>query len=168
MNAAPSAPAKNKIIRRFGGRHFVYRVKYDRWWMIPKPYALISSIRGPVWAFYGVGQIWITHKKWREIEGWFARISRVGADALSELIASLQEPLESFIRGCNENEIRGTIVIEKKVIEFHWTVGRHVQKPEKCDERDQWLEAHFKILVDAFAKATSVQKPAPADVTPTV
>ena len=73
------AQVLNRVIKRFGGRHLIFRTQLgDSWRVLPKPYALVSTFRGPVWFFYGIGQVWVTHKKYREFDGWMARVPRMG------------------------------------------------------------------------------------------
>lgn len=145
---------QNKIIKRFGGRHLIFRTKVGGWWMVPKPYLLISSFRGPVWVFYGAGQIWFTHKKDREIENWFVRRPRLGSKVLSKILDRLEPQLKDFVHFCNSRSVEGTIVIERKVIEFHWTFGNEpLPKEKEKPENAGTLESNFRELVDAFLAA---------------
>ena len=145
---------QNKIIKKFGGRRLIFRQKVGGWWLIPKPYTLVSSFRGPIWIFYGAGQIWLTHKKETEIEGWFVRRPRVASKTVSNILNEIMTPLTGFIKHCNDLSIEGTVVIEKKVLEFHWTFGNEpLEAEKKKPECTSSLENNFQELVDAFLAA---------------
>ena len=64
----------NQVVKKYGGRHLIFRTEAAGLWFVPTPCALISSFRGLVWAFYGIGQVWLTHKKTHKIGGWMARM----------------------------------------------------------------------------------------------
>ena len=147
-----AADTKNKVVKRFGGRHLIFRTKFGKKSILPKPYALVSSFSGGDWLFYGVGQVFITHKELCEFELWNARVPRsakAGAK-LSNLLMRLEPELVSFIRHCNEHGIEGTIVVEENVIEFHWTFGQELDKEKMKDENKSPLEKKFDALVAAF------------------
>ena len=121
--------------------------------MLPRPYALVSTFRGPVWFFYGIGQLWITHKKYRDFDGWMSRVPRVQADKIVQLLDKLDSPLTEFTRYCNQHGIEGTIVIESKIIEFHWTFDYSVAKEAMKQSHTDILDAPFQTLVDHYLKS---------------
>jgi hypothetical protein len=144
----------NRIIKRFGGRHLIFRTKTGGWWMIPKPYVLVSSFRGIVWVFYGIGQIWATHKKEGQIEDWIIRKPRFISKTVSNILDKIRPQLVDFIEFCNSQSIEGTIVIERKMIEFHWTFGNEpLPKEKQKPENSETLDSNFNDLVEAFLKA---------------
>lgn len=144
----------NRIIKRFGGRHLIFRTQLGgRWRVVPKPYVLVSTFRGPVWFFYGIGQVWVTHKKYHEFDGWMSRIPRLPAPQISSLLDKLQPSLTEFTHYCNEHGVEGTIVIESKVIEFHWTFDYAVEKEKMKQDKIGILDAPFQKLVDAYLAA---------------
>ncbi|MEL7496654.1 MAG: hypothetical protein AAFN77_03540 [Planctomycetota bacterium] len=145
----------NRVIKTLGGRHLIFRTQLDPWILIPKPYALISDFRGAVWFFYGLGQIWLTHKKYAEYDGWTARVSRLGSEKVKKLLDQLQGPITEFTHFCNEEGIEGTIVLDPGIIEFHWTFGYALKAEKEKPEKAHPVEAHFKTLVDAFLAAKS-------------
>lgn len=144
----------NQIIKRFGGRHLIFRTKVGGWWFVPKPYVLISSFRGPVWIFYGMGQIWATHTKDREIEDWIVRRPRFVSKAVCRILNRMEPQLKDFIQFCNSQSIEGTLVIEKKVIEFHWTFGNEpLPKEKEKPDNSETLDSNFQDLVHEFLAA---------------
>jgi hypothetical protein len=141
----------NRIIKRFGGRHLIFRTQLGEGFrIIPKPYALVSTFRGPVWFFYGLGQVWITHKKYHDFDGWMARIPRISADKVTKLLDKLENQISEFTHHCNEHGIEGTILVEPTTIEFHWTFGHSLEKEKMKDEASNILDDQFQKLVDAF------------------
>lgn len=140
----------NRIIKRFGGRHLIFRTEMGTMRWLPRPYALISTFRGPIWLFYGVGQVWVTHRKYQKFDGWLSRVPRLPAPRTIELLDSLEEPLTTFTHYCNENGIEGTIILEPKVIEFHWTFGYDLQRESEKTENTNLLDEPFQTLVDAY------------------
>jgi hypothetical protein len=144
------ASQTNRIIKRFGGRHLIFRTKTGGWWMLPKPYVLISSFRGPVWVFYGVGQIWVTHKKLREISGWMVRVPRFVNATVTQIVDKLEPGISEFINFCNQHGIEGTLVIERKLIEFHWTFGDELDLEKHKKEHAESLESSFRTLCDQY------------------
>ena len=150
-SSPPESEAQaNKIIKRFGGRHLIFRTKTGGWWVLPKPYVLISSFRGPVWVFYGAGQIWVTHKKMHEISGWMVRAPRIAHKKLNELVGKLEPKIAEFTTFCNEHGIEGTLVVERKVIEFHWTFGDELDQERHKKEQAHPLETKFQSLCDDY------------------
>lgn len=145
----------NRIIKRFGGRHLIFRTKTGGWWFTPTPYVLISSFRGPVWVFYGAGQVWLTHKKLREVGGWMARVPRFASTKVVNIVDNLESDLAAFTHFCNEHGIEGTIVVETKVIEFHWTFGDELDHEKHKKENAKALDAHFQALCDRYLEVTS-------------
>lgn len=144
----------NRIVKRYGGRHLIFRTKLGGWWIVPHSYVLVSSFRGPVWVFYGAGQIWLTHKKHEQIGGWTARIPRFKSKAVTQILEAISSELETFINQCNELGIEGTVVIERKVIEFHWTFGHDDEVDERHKENSsELLDHHFQNLVNAYLAA---------------
>ena len=142
--------ALNRIIKRFGGRHLIFRTKTGGWWMIPRPYVLVSSFRGPMWVFYGAGQIWLTHKKLREFGGWLARIPRLANKKVLGIVEALDADITTFVDYCNDHGIEGTIVIETRCIEFHWTFGDELPKEEEKNTHASPLDEQFSQLCDRF------------------
>jgi hypothetical protein len=150
------AKVLNRVIKRFGGRHLIFRTQLgNSWRVLPKPYAMVSTFRGPVWFFYGIGQVWVTHKKYHEFDGWLARVPRVGSPKLISLLDKLEQPLTEFTHFCNENGIEGTIVVEANVIEFHWTFEYAAEKEQMKQDHTDILDAPFKALVDHYLVAKS-------------
>lgn len=153
-----NAATDNKVVKRFGGRHLIFRTKVGKKSILPKPYALVSSFSGGDWLFYGVGQVFITHKELCEFELWNARVPRsakAGAK-LSSLLMRLEPELVSFIRHCNDHGIEGTLVVEENVIEFHWTFGQELDQEKLKEEHKSPLEKKFDELVVAFVREKSV------------
>lgn len=148
-----TANSQNRIVRKFGGRHLIFRTTPSQWRVLPRSYVLVSSFRGPILFFYGVGQIWLTHKKFHEIGGWMARTPRIGAKEVTELTTKIESELASFIEFCNEHGVEGSILIEKKVIEFHWTFGFELEKEKTKPDNASQLDAHFQNVVDAYVSA---------------
>lgn len=152
--ATKSMGQENRIIKRFGGRHLIFRTKLGGWWMVPKPYLLISSFRGAVWIFYGFGQIWATHSKDRQIEDWIVRKPRIRSKAVMDILDRIEPQVSEFVNYCNSQSIEGTIVLERKMIEFHWTFGNEpLPKEKEKPENSETLDSHFNLLVDAFLQA---------------
>jgi hypothetical protein len=141
----------NRIIKRFGGRHLIFRTQLQKnWRVLPRSYGLVSDFCGPVWFFYGLGQIWVTHKKYRQYDGWTARVPRIGGAKIVKLLDSLESAITEFTHHCNTNGIEGTLVLEPEVIEFHWTFGYSLEKEKMKPEECGLLDSDFEKLVDAF------------------
>ena len=140
----------NRIVKKFGGRHLIFRTTPNSMRILPRPYVLVSSFRGPIWVFYGLGQVWLTHKKLHEFAGWMARAPRLRSREVTAITEELGPDLESFINYCNESGIEGTILIEKKVIEFHWTFGFELEKEKLKVENADTLETRFQELVARY------------------
>ena len=141
----------NRVIKRFGGRHLIFRTSMEPGWRIlPRSYALVSDFIGPVWFFYGLGQIWVTHKKFKRYDGWTARIPRFGGAKLVELLEKLESELIEFTHHCNQNGIEGTVVLEPSLIEFHWTFGYSLEKEKMKPQQSDALDTQFNKLVEAF------------------
>lgn len=152
-NSGDNRSSTNRIIKRFGGRHLIFRTNMESGWRIlPRSYAMVSDFAGPVWFFYGLGQIWITHKKFKRYDGWNARVPRLGGAKLVDLLTKLESELIVFTHHCNENGIEGTIVLEPNLIEFHWTFGYSLEKEKMKPEQSDMLDAQFNKLVEAFVK----------------
>ena len=146
--------AVNGVVKKFGGRHLIFRTNVGKKSLLPRPYALVSAFEGAELFFYGAGQVFITHTKLCEFETWFARVPRglkSGAE-LERLLLRLEPELNSFIRYCNEHAIEGTIVVEKGVIEFHWTFGNELEAEKIKDENKSPLDVEFEALAQAFAR----------------
>ena len=144
---------QDRVIKRMGGKHLIFRTKTGGWWMLPKPYVLVSTFRGPVWIFYGVGQVWVTHKKLREIDGWMARVPRFVSNKLIKILDHVEPKLKEFITYCNDSGIEGTIVMERKCLEFHWQCGVELDKERAKPDNSDALDRHFHELVDKFIEA---------------
>ena len=145
-----SAGKLNRIVKRFGGRHLIFRTKTGGWWLVPQPYVLISSFRGPMWVFYGAGQIWLTHKKLREFGGWLARVPRLASKTVTQIVERLEPELTEFTSYCNEHGIEGTLVVETKCIEFHWTFGDELPSENEKGDHVSPLDAKFQKLCDRY------------------
>ncbi|WP_075083384.1 hypothetical protein [Mariniblastus fucicola] len=148
----------NKVVKRFGGRHLIFRTKVGKKSILPKPYALISSFSGPEWFFYGIGQVFLTHEKFGEFEHWGARLPRSSKARarLEKLIMGIEPELNCFIQHCNEHGIEGTIVVEENVIEFHWTFGHELEQEKLKDEHKSPLDRKFDDLVAAFVREKQI------------
>ena len=144
---------QDRVIKRMGGKHLIFRTKTGGWWALPKPYVLVSSFRGPVWIFYGVGQVWITHKKLREIEGWMARVPRFVSSSVKKILERIEPKLAEFITFCNDKGVEGTVVVERKCLEFHWQCGVELDKEKFKRENSDELDRRFHELVDEFIAA---------------
>ncbi len=151
----PNGPGQvlNRIIKRFGGRHLIFRTEMGSWRWLPRPYALVSTFRGPIWLFYGAGQVWLTHRKYQEFDGWLSRVPRLPAPKTIQLLDKLTDDLTEFTHYCNEHGLEGTVVVEPKVIEFHWTFGYELEKEKMKTEKTNLLDAPFQKLVDAYLHA---------------
>jgi hypothetical protein len=147
---AQSPDATARVIKRYGGRHLIFRTKKDGMTLLPRPYLLISSFKGAVWVFYGLGQIWITHKKIDQLEDWIVRSPRVRSARLKRVYQCLRPHLLEFIHFCNEMQLEGTLVLEPKVLEFHWTFGPEQAFEKHKDEHADLMEAQFDQLVSHF------------------
>jgi hypothetical protein len=139
-----------RVIKRYGGRHLIFRTKKDGMTFLPRPYLLISSFKGAVWVFYGLGQIWITHKKIDRLEDWIVRSPRVRSQRLQRIYQALRPYLAEFIHFCNEKHLEGTLVLEPKVLEFHWTFGPERAIEKNKDEHADLMEVQFEQLVSQF------------------
>jgi hypothetical protein len=149
-----SSETENKVVKRFGGRHLIFRTNCGKKSIMPKPYALVSAFRGPDWFFYGVGQVFLTHEELCEFELWNARVPRASKARakLEKLLMKLEPELVAFIRHCNDHGIEGTIVVEENVIEFHWTFGQELEQEKLKDENKSPLDKKFDDLVAAFLR----------------
>lgn len=145
---------ENKVVKRFGGRHLIFRTNVGKRSILPKPYALISAFSGADWLFYGIGQVFLTHEELGEFEMWNARLPRApkARAKLEKLLMSIEPELNAFIRHCNEHGIEGTIVVEENVIEFHWTFGQELSEEKLKDEHKSPLDKKFDELVTAFVR----------------
>ncbi len=143
----------NRVVKRFGGRHLIFRTQLGKWRLFPRPYGLVSTFRGPVWFFYGVGQVWITHRKYHAYDGWLARVPRIWAPKITSLLDRLEPQITEFTHHCNEQGIEGTIVIEPTLLEFHWTFGYPLEQEKLKQEHADLLDSQFQKLVDAFLAA---------------
>ncbi len=150
----PTVSPENKVVKRFGGRHLIFRTNVGKKSLLPKPYALVSSFKGSDWLFYGVGQLFLTHEDLGEFELWTVKVPRrVKPKAqLEKLLMALEPELCSFIGHCNEHGIEGTIVVEENVIEFHWTFGQELKEENLKDENKSPLDKKFDELVSAFLR----------------
>ena len=148
----------NKVVKRFGGRHLIFRTKLGKKTILPKPYALVSSFSGPDWFFYGIGQVFLTHEELCEFELWNARVPRSAKARakLTNLLMKLEPELVSFIRHCNDHGVEGTIVVEENIIEFHWTFGQELEQEKLKDENKSTLEKKFDDLVTAFVREKQI------------
>ncbi len=155
-------PAQKKVIQRLGGHHLILRLKKGRWWFVPKPYVLVSSIEGPLWVFYGLGQIWLTHKKVKYIKDWSVRVPRLVSGRLLDLIDRLEPDIENFIDYCNDQGLTATLVIERKVIECHWTLRRtEKQEENKGAHRKPDINSKFNELAEKFVNMQLIE---PAEI----
>lgn len=140
----------NRIIKRFGGRHLIFRTQLGNWRLFPRPYALVSTFRGPIWFFYGIGQVWVTHKKYTAFDGWMSRVPRITRPKIVALLDKLEQPITEFTHYCNEQGLEGTIVLDLNTIEFHWTFGYELEKEKMKNEKTELLDGPFQKLVDSF------------------
>lgn len=140
----------NRVIRRLGGRHLIFRAQVRKGGLLPKPYGLVSTFRGPVWFFYGMGQVWLTHRKYHAYDGWLSRVPRLGGTGVTNLMDHLQPAITEFTHHCNEQGIEGTLVVEPFKIEFHWTFGYPLRQEKLKKENTDMLETQFQKLVDVF------------------
>ena len=104
-------------------------------------------------SFYGIGQVWVTHKKYREFDGWLSRVPRISSPKLVAILDRIEPTITEFTHYCNENGIEGTIVVESKVIEFHWTFDYTVEKEKQKQNKTNILDVPFRKLVDAYLEA---------------
>lgn len=150
----PSRQAVDKrVIKRVGGRHLVYRVKEGAWRWLPRPYALISNIEGLILVFYGAGQIWVTHRKRHRINEWIVRVPRFASKRMVQIVQELETPISEFIEQVNDLDLIGTLILERRAIEFHWTVPRDKLGDRQPDvDREQVINASFNQLATAFAQ----------------
>lgn len=82
-----------------------------------------------------------------------ARTPRVRSKEVTAITEKIEPELNSFIGFCNEHGIEGTVLIEKEVIEFHWTFGFELEQEAKKGEHADDLESHFQAVVEAYKKA---------------
>ncbi len=137
----------------------IFRTKVSGWPLVPRPYLLISRFRGPVWVFYGIGQIWLTHRKLKEFDSWIVRAPRVASKRLIAIVDALENELREFIAFCNSHGIEGTIVLERNTIEFHWTFGFELNREKEKPDHAADLDSHFRKLVDSFLFVSSPSVP---------
>ena len=162
--SSSSDSVDKRVIKKAGGRHLVYRINRGRWWFLPKPYALISNIEGSILVFYGAGQIWATHKKLRRINEWMVRIPRFISKRIVKIVDDLQQNISDFIEQIDEPGVIGTLVVERKVIEFHWTVPRGQRNDEKDAELRIMIDREFDKLAKCFARLQLVGQEGQHDV----
>lgn len=144
-----------RVIRKARGRHLVYRKSHGSLWFLPHPYALISNIEGSLLAFYGIGQLWATHRKLRRINDWYVRVPRFISKRIISLIDELEPHIDDFIEAVEQLGIIGTLIIERRVIEFHWTVpGGSARTTDTEAHPDSVIDAHFNRLASAFEKVS--------------
>lgn len=164
MNAAPDTIADSNskstqpagFTRRLGGRHLIFRNHESGWSWIPRPYALISDFSGPVWFFYGLGQIWLSHQVVAEFDGWKARVPRIGGGKIKDLVSRLEPELTEFAHLCNEQGIEGTLVMELGLLEFHWTFDYDLKQERDKPEHADRIADRFQKLARAFEQASAV------------
>ncbi len=148
-----SLPIAKRVIQRAGGRHLVFRINKGPLWFVPKPYALISNIEGTILFFYGFGQIWVTHKKLRRIAEWFVRVPRFASKHIKRIVGELEPQIQTFIADVEKLGLIGTLVVERKVIEFHWTVPRDQRgDADQIADRKTKIDTAFNQLAAGFAK----------------
>jgi len=82
-----------------------------------------------------------------------SRVPRLPAPNTIALLEKLKEPLTEFTHYCNEHGLEGTVVVEPKVIEFHWTFGYELKQEKMKTEKTDLLDAPFQVLVDAYLEA---------------
>ena len=152
------------VIAKAGGRHLVYRINRGPWWFLPKPYAMISNIEGSVLFFYGVGQIWVTHKRIRRINEWWLRVPRFISKRLVGVIDTLEPQISEFIDRVDELEVIGTLLIERRVIEFHWTVPRGQRNDSNDARRKAVIDKEFNKLAKCYARLQLVGQEGAEDV----
>ncbi len=162
---ADVGPVEKRIVRRAGGRHLVFRIQRPRNWLVPRPYALISNIEGPLWMFYGVGQVWITHRRIKRIRDWTLRVPRVVSHRIIELVGKLEQDIDRFISQIEDQDLIGTVLIDRRTIEFHWTVPRDQREDStNASKRQAVVDLHFNQLATAFAKLQLVGEEGVEDV----
>jgi hypothetical protein len=148
------SPIEARVTRHAGGQHLVYRV--DRLNQATKSSgrAIISSFEGPVLAFYGFGQIWVTHRKVRRINSWWLRLPRIGSQRLSDLVDRLEPDIFAFLQVIRKLDLSGTLVIERFSLEFHWTVRPGQSEKHFADNvgHENALESAFHELSRHFAR----------------
>ena len=152
-DSAAGEAVEKRVMTRAGGRHLVFRINEGRHWFLPRPYALISNIEGSILVFYGVGQIWITHRKLRRINDWLVRVPRFVSKKIITIVDQLEPDIAEFIEHVQHLDLIGTLVVERKVIEFHWTVPRN--RRDGSDPRPDpqpIIDLNFNQLATAFAR----------------
>ncbi len=158
-------PGKKHIVHRLGGRHLIFRLNKGQglWRFVPRPYVLISCIQGPLWVFYGIGQIWLTHKKAKNIKDWAVRVPRFLSPSLIQLVDRLEPDIERFVDYCNDKGFTATLVIEKKVIEIHWTRRKTepAEAEQKNDQPEKTIDEMFNELAQRFVALQLIE---PAEV----
>lgn len=148
-----------RVIRKLGGRHLIFRAHPGPFKFLPRPGILISPFQGPVWFFYGMGQVWLTHRKSETYSGWRSRVPRVGAGKLAALVSQLRPELETFIDFCNEHGIEGTLLFESRVVEFHWVFGFELEEEKGKPEHADALYDHFVRLARRFDEIREHESP---------
>lgn len=148
-----SDAVQKRIVTRAGGRHLVFRINEGRHWFLPRPYALISNIEGSILVFYGIGQIWVTHRKLRRINDWLVRVPRFVAKRIVRIVDGLEPDIAEFIEHIQHLDLIGTLIIERKVIEFHWTVPRNRRDgSDPLPDPQAIIDLNFNNLATAFAR----------------
>lgn len=66
------------------------------------------------------------------------------------MVERLTTDLEAFIDYCNTTGVEGTLLIETRVIEFHWTFGFELEKENQKIENSNLLEEQFRKLSERF------------------
>ena len=154
---APS-PGEKKVSHRLMGRHLMFRLNKNRLRFWPKPYVILSSIEGPIWVFFGAGQLWLTHRRVRRINEWLLRIPRFRSPKLMKLIDRLEPDLVEFIEYCESQDIIGALFIERELIEFHWSLRkRECQDKGDRKNREVIIDPQFNRLAQRFAELQLVQ-----------
>ncbi len=149
-----AGPIEARVTRHAGGNHLVYRVDRLNQPLKSAGRAILSSFEGPVLAFYGFGQIWVTHRKVRRINGWWLRLPRVGSKRLSDLVDRLEPDLFAFLQIIKRLDLQGTLIVERFSLEFHWTVRPGQSEKHFSDNvgHENALETAFHELSKHFSR----------------
>jgi len=162
-DAQPKEAVDKRVIKQAGGRHLVFRINRGPWWFLPKPYAMISNIEGSLLLFYGMGQLWATHRKQRIINDWIVRVPRLISKRIVGIVDELEKEIAEFVEKIDELGVIGTIMIERHVIEFHWTVPRQQRNDPRTDLHST-VDREFNRLAKAYAELQLVGQEGQHDV----
>ena len=82
-----------------------------------------------------------------------ARVPRFVSSSVKKILERIEPKLAEFITFCNDKGVEGTVVVERKCLEFHWQCGVELDKEKFKRENSDELDRRFHELVDEFIAA---------------